>query len=168
VGVKRAFCQSYDRGTIFSAGAEVILPTGDEAHGFGTGTFIVEPFASFGQLLPLDFFLHAQAGLELPFRTERAESEAYVNLAFGRTFDAGRWGRSWSPMIELLAVRELAAGAKIDWDIVPQLQVTLNKRKNIMANIGLRLPLNNTVGRSPQVVFYLLWDWFDGSLFEGW
>jgi hypothetical protein len=106
--------------------------------------------------------------VELPFRTERAESEGYFNLAVGRSFDAGRWGRSWSPMVELLAVRELAAGARIDWDIVPQLQVTLSKRKHIMANFGVRFPLNDTAGRSPQVVFYLLWDWFDGSLLEGW
>jgi hypothetical protein len=37
-----------------------------------------------------------------------------------------------------------------------------------MANLGVRLPVNNTSGRTTQVVFYLLWDWFDGTLFEGW
>ena len=165
---KRAFYHSYERGSILSAGAEFIMPTGDEAHGFGTGTFIFESFLCFGQLFPAGFFLHAQAGVGLPFKPSRAEGEVYSHLVLGRSFDAGRWGRTWSPMVELLAARELAAGAKIDLDIVPQLQVTLNKRKHIRANCGVRFPLNNTAGRSPQVVFYLLWDWFDGSLFEGW
>ena len=168
LGVKHVLYHSFERGSILSAGAEIIMPTGDEAQGFGSGTFIFEPFFSFGQVLPADFFLHAQAGAELPFQTEKAEGEGYFKLALGRSFDSGRWGRSWSPIVELLAVRELAAGALIDLDIVPQLQVTLNKRKNIMASVGVRFPLNHTAGRSPQVVFYLLWDWFDGTLFEGW
>ena len=57
---------------------------------------------------------------------------------------------------------------RIDWDIIPQFQVTLNTRQNIMANFGVRVPVNNTAARHVQVVFYLLWDWFDGTLFEGW
>jgi hypothetical protein len=28
--------------------------------------------------------------------------------------------------------------------------------------------VNNTVGRSPQVMFYVLWDWQEGSLLKGW
>ncbi len=71
-------------------------------------------------------------------------------------------------MIELVGAGELSGGAAIDWDIIPQFQVTLNTRKNIMANFGVRVPVNNTSARHVQVVFYLLWDWFDGTLFEGW
>jgi mono/diheme cytochrome c family protein len=168
VGVKRAFYHSSQRGSIFSAGAELVMPTGDEARGFGKGTFVLEPFISFGQLLRADFFLHLQTGVELPFQSQKAEKEGFFRLVLGRSFDTGRWNRSWSPMIELVGARELVGGAKFDWDIIPQLQVTLNKRKNIMANLGLRLPLNNTLGRNTQVVFYLLWDWFDGTIFEGW
>jgi hypothetical protein len=48
------------------------------------------------------------------------------------------------------------------------MQITLNKRQHIMFNIGLRAPLNEREIRDTQVVFYFLWDWFDGSLFEGW
>ena len=33
---------------------------------------------------------------------------------------------------------------------------------------GIRIPLNDREGRSPQVLTYFLWDWFDGGLFEGW
>jgi len=168
VGLKRLLYFNGRSGSIFSAVAELIAPTGDQAHGFGRGTFVFEPFVTFGQLFPADVFLQAQAGLEIPFQSSKAENEGYVNVALGKSFDTGRYGRTWSPMIELLSVRELTAGATIDLDIVPQLQVTLSRRKHIMANLGVRLPVNHTAGRSAQLVFYVIWDWFDGTLFEGW
>ena len=74
----------------------------------------------------------------------------------------------WSPMMELLADRDIVTGAKTNWNVVPQFQVTLNKRQHIRANVGVSVPANNRVGRSTQVVFYLLWDWFDGGFLEGW
>jgi hypothetical protein len=71
-------------------------------------------------------------------------------------------------MVELLADRDLETGAKVNWDVQPQFQVTLNRRQHVRANIGVRIPVTNTSGRPVQVVFYLLWDWFDGGLLEGW
>jgi hypothetical protein len=71
-------------------------------------------------------------------------------------------------MVEFLADRELTTGAKTKWDVLPEMQVTLNRRQNIRANLGVRVPVNNTAGRSIQIVFYLLWDWADGRLNEGW
>jgi hypothetical protein len=58
--------------------------------------------------------------------------------------------------------------AKTNWDVLPQMQVTISKRQHIRANLGVRIPVNNTAGRQVQVMFYLLWDWFDGRLNEGW
>jgi len=51
---------------------------------------------------------------------------------------------------------------------VPEVQFSLSKRQHILANVGVRRPVNNTFGRTTQLVFYVLWDWFDGSLREGW
>jgi len=48
------------------------------------------------------------------------------------------------------------------------LQFSLSKRQHILANVGVRTPANNTAGRTTQLVFYVLWDWFDGGLKEGW
>lgn len=168
LGLKRVLFFSGRRGSILSAVAEIITPTGDQAHGFGRGTFVFEPFVTFGQLFPADIFFQAQAGLEIPFRPSKADNEGYLRVALGKSFETGRYGRIWSPVVELLSVRELAAGAAIDLDIVPQLQVTLSRRRHIMANLGLRLPVNHTAGRSAQLVFYFIWDWFDGTLFQGW
>jgi len=48
------------------------------------------------------------------------------------------------------------------------MQVTLNKRQHIRANVGFSIPTANTAGRAKQLVFYLLWDFFDGGLKDGW
>ena len=167
IGFKRAVSHSLERGRIFAVTGEFILPTGDEAAGLSAGTTIFEPFVSFGQILRGDSFLQAQAGVELPF-TSRAEREAFWRVAAGRTFTEGPWGRAWSPMIEILAARELSSGQRVHWDLVPQVQFTLNTRQHVMANVGVRVPVNARSGRQTQVLVYLLWDWFDGGLFDGW
>jgi len=64
--------------------------------------------------------------------------------------------------------REFHAHAHTSWDIVPQVQVTLNRRQHVRVNVGIRHPLRNTDGRSTQLVFYGLWDFFDGGLRDGW
>jgi hypothetical protein len=48
------------------------------------------------------------------------------------------------------------------------MQVTLSTRQHVMASAGVRLPVNAREQRHPQLLFYLLWDWFDGPLFGGW
>jgi mono/diheme cytochrome c family protein len=169
VGLKRVLGHSLDRGYIVSAGGEVIFPTGKEDRGLGSGTTIFEPFIAFGQILPGDSFVQAQAAVELPADRDRAAREALWRVAAGRTFaQDGGHGRAWSPMVELLAARELRSGERIHWDLVPQMQVTLNTRQHVMLNGGVQFPINERRGRGTRVIMYLLWDWWDGGFFEGW
>jgi hypothetical protein len=168
LGFKRAIAHSLQRGSIFSAAAEIILPIGDDGLGLSKGTPVFEPFVSFGQVLFTDGFVQAQAGVELPFDRELATPEAFWRLAAGRSFSQARWGRTWSPMLELVAARELESGQSVQWDLVPQMQVTLSTRQHIMMSGGVRFPVNQREDRHPQVMFYFLWDWFDGPLFGGW
>jgi hypothetical protein len=37
-----------------------------------------------------------------------------------------------------------------------------------MANLGVRIPVNETDNRHTAVIAYILWDWFDGGFTEGW
>lgn len=168
VAVKHAAYHDFERGRILSVAAEFVLPTGKEGAGLGSGTTVFEPFVAFGQILAGDAFVQAQAGFELPFNIERASRETFWRAALGRTYTEGQFGRSWSPMLELLGSRELEKGAATQWDIVPQMQVTLNRRQHIMLNVGVRVPLTSRSSRNSQVITYLLWDWFDGGFLEGW
>jgi hypothetical protein len=38
----------------------------------------------------------------------------------------------------------------------------------VRLDAGLRIPLDEAKRRPTPLAFYLLWDWFDGGLFEGW
>src|SRR5690606_22185450 len=165
LGLKRALYHSRESGTIFSAAGEIILPTGSERRGFGSGVTRFEPFLAFGQALPSAGFIHAQVGAELPVDRDR-DTEAFWRGSIGRTFTEGRFGRAWSPMIEVLGARDIESGATTNWDIVPQLHVTLNTRQHVMANVALRLPLNDTGPRNTELLVFLLLDWFDGGLLE--
>lgn len=167
LGAKRAVFHDSARGSILSVAGEIVLPTGSRERGFGKGYTVVEPFVSFGQVLPADSFFQFQGGMEVPFDQDHS-NEAFWRMAFGRSFVQNRFGRTWSPMVELLAAKEFADGRAVEWDLLPQVQVTLPVRQHIMAAAGVRFPLNNRDGRSTQVVVYLLWDWFDGGFLDGW
>jgi mono/diheme cytochrome c family protein len=169
LGFKRALFHSIESGSIFSVSGEAVLPTGDKARDLGSGVTVFESFATYGQILPADSFLQFQGGIELPTHSDDASKAVFWRTAVGKTFteENGR-GRRWSPMLEILADRELATGDRVNWDLLPQIQVALNRRQHIRASIGVRFPVNNTGSRSTEVLFYVLWDWFDGGLGEGW
>jgi mono/diheme cytochrome c family protein len=168
-GYKRVLFSSPASGSILSAVGEVAIPTGHEARGLGLGVPKFETFAAFGQILPGFSFVQAQVGAEFPTDTERAPRAVFGRLALGKSLaEDGSFGRLWTPMVEILADREFETLARTNWDIVPQFQVSLNRRQHVRVNIGLRQPLNNTEGRSTQLVLYALWDFFDGGLRDGW
>jgi mono/diheme cytochrome c family protein len=155
------------RGSILSLYNELALPTGDETLGFGSGTPIVESMLLAGQLLPFNSFVQLQTGVEIPFDKVKAEREAVARAALGTTVGSA-FGRAWSPMVELLAARELKSGEQVSWDVIPQMQVTVSKRQHIAFSFGMQFPLGDRTDRPPRLMAYLLWDWADGGFFEGW
>jgi mono/diheme cytochrome c family protein len=167
VGLKRVlFAGSH---AIVSAQGEVVLPTGNSDKGLGTGVTVFEAFAAYGQILPAHLFFQGQAGTEQPTDTQKAPRAVFGRAALGTSFRQERGvGRMWSPMLELITDRDLEDGARTNVDLMPQMQVTLNRRQHLRVNVGLQLPVANRAGRSKQVVFYFLWDWFDGGLLDGW
>jgi hypothetical protein len=48
------------------------------------------------------------------------------------------------------------------------MQITVSRRQHVRIGFGVREPFTNTQGRTPQVLFYLLWDRADGKLWRGW
>jgi len=168
LGYKRMLFHSSRRGSIVSLSGEAILPIGSQTRGFGKGVTVLEGFLTYGQLLPSESFFQFQGGLEAPTHTDDAPRAVFWRSVVGRTFLQGGDGRAFSPMVELLADREFETGAKVLWDVVPQFQVTLSARQHIRANLGVRIPVNQSAGRPVQIMFYLLWDRFDGGLTQGW
>jgi mono/diheme cytochrome c family protein len=168
-GVKRVMFSSLESGSIFSLQGSLIVPTGNKNRGFGTGTTTFEAFAAFDQVFRSNTFIQTQFGADLPRHTQISPQAIFFNSAVGQSFagDHGL-GRLWSPMLEFVAARDLVDNSKTNWDLVPQMQVTISRRQHIRGDLGVRIPANNTSGRPVQLMFYLLWDWQDGRLNEGW
>jgi mono/diheme cytochrome c family protein len=167
LALRRAFYANFDRGSIFAAGGAVVLPTGKESEGLGNGFWIYEPFAMWDQFLGRSGFVQVHAGIEIPSDQTVGTNESFVRTAFGYTVaqDQG-FGRAWTPMFEVLAA--MPEGAATEWDLVPQVQISLSKLQHVLLNVGVRLPLNERDERKPEVLTYVLWDWFDGGLFDFW
>jgi len=166
--VKYVFFDSNRRGSIASAGGEVTLPTGKETEGLGGGVTIFEAFGLFGQRLPHDAFVQLHAGFEWPRDRNIEPNSMYWRTAIGKTVKQNRFGRLWTPMVEILGAREFTSGAEAEWDLVPQMQVTLSVFQHVRLGVGVRLPVNERQTRPKSVLAYLLWDWGDGGLFELW
>lgn len=96
------------------------------------------------------------------------QMEAHAHLSLGRTFAGDKgWGRSWSPQVELLTWHEFSPGAQV-------IGISRHSCRSVFpapAYSGQRGParsLNNAAERKPMFVFYVIWDWYDAGLFEGW
>ena len=168
-GLKREMFSSLRTGSILALQGEISVPTGNYSRGLGAGTTSFGTFATFGQLFRTNTFIQSQFGADLPVDTTKSPQAIFWYTAIGQSLAPNHGlGRLWSPMTEFLLNRDLATGATNNWDVLPEVQVTISRRQHIRGNIGLRIPMTNTTGRQKQVMFYLLWDWADGKLTEGW
>jgi len=168
IGVKHTLRHSLDRGAVLAVGGELVLPTGDETKGFGNETTVLEAFVLYGKMLPRDSFLQVQGIVEMP-SDSALDDELVARAVYGKTWTADApFGRSFTPMIEVLAARELTGGAETEWDIAPQVQISLSQRQHVIGAVGVRQPVTDRGNRPTEFVFYLLWDWYDGGVLQGW
>jgi len=158
---KHVLFDRYRTGSIVSGGGEITAKDGGP---------VVEAFLTASQALPFvkDGFVHAHAGIEAPADADSGPKETFWRLAVGKSFMEGTWGRAWSPMVEFLAARELETGAENEWDVLPQVQVSLSTRQHVLVSAGVRVPVTQKSTRNTSVLVYLLWDWFDGGFLSGW
>jgi mono/diheme cytochrome c family protein len=168
LGYKRALLANNRTGTIVSAATEFVMPTGDRRRLGFNGTNVFEFFGMAGQVLPKESFLQFQGGVRLPTHTDEINKSSFVRFVGGKSFfEEEGLGRAWTPMFEVTRDQMIQAGYT-NWDVIPQFQVTLSKRQHVMFALGARIPVSHKVGRSTQLMFYLLWDFYDGGLWDGW
>ncbi len=169
IGMKEVVFSNLNVGSMLSGFAGIIIPSGNRTYGLGTGVTQFETFAAFAQILPSESFVQLQLGTDQPTDPSKTPRSLFWRSAFGKTWrQSNGLGRMWTPMVELIANKNFLPHSTPDWDIVPQFQVTLSKRQHVRLNLGASIPVTNTSDRSVQLVFYVLWDWFDGGLLSGW
>jgi mono/diheme cytochrome c family protein len=155
-------------GSIASVTLDVLFPTGDEKDEVGDGILAFEPAVAIGQIIPRVGFIQLQGGAELSTNPSRRKHGLFWRGAIGRTFRSGGFGRAFSPMLEILGAKVLDATAKVEWEVVPQFQIALSQRQHIRLGTGLLIPLTEFKQKPMKLMFYLVWDWYDGGFTEGW
>jgi mono/diheme cytochrome c family protein len=167
LALRRTLYVNGTHGSIVAAGGALTLPTGKESEGLGGGVRIYEPFAMWGQILGQNGSLQVHAGYEISSDHRRAQDEAFLRTALGYTLAQDRgFGRQWSPMAEVVVAKP--GGTATEFSVVPQMQVSLSKLQHILLSVGVNLPVNQRTDRKPQLLTYVVWDWFDGGLFQFW
>ncbi len=112
LGYKHKLWSSMPKGMIWSAGGEIIAPTGNSAVGTGGESTVFEFFTAFAKLFPKDSFVQLHTGFELPVHPSVVPRAYYLRSAIGKTFATGAGlGRRWSPMTEIIFDRDLVSGA---------------------------------------------------------
>ncbi len=123
--IKYALFDSNRRGSIVSAGGEVTLPTGKETEGLGGGVTIFEAFGMYDQALPHDGSSSSTRDSSGRPTMRSSHNSMYWRTAIGKTLAQNRWGRMWTPMVEMPErTRSSRTVPQTEWDLVPQMQVT--------------------------------------------
>lgn len=166
---KRSLLVNNRTGSLLGWGSEIIIPTGNPNNG-GGGITQLEEFLTYTQLLPKRSYFLQQVGVEgPPFRRHQKMIQAYSRTMVGKTFLADKgFGRAFSVSNEFVATRNFGPQQSWTLDVVPQVQVTVSRRQHMRLGVGVSVPAVNIQQRATQLVFYWLWDTFDGGFFEGW
>tara|TARA_R110000782_G_scaffold191602_2_gene281414 strand:+ start:4041 stop:5153 length:1113 start_codon:yes stop_codon:yes gene_type:complete len=165
-GIKQVVYQDPIKQFITSVGALLAIKT-EESN--SSDEFI--PYIAIAKRLTKTLTMQGTARSTLPFENF---SDGDVEISSVVHWSSSLWPRSIKPGLELVASfpieRETGTSRKSfsQVSLIPQAQVGLNKRGHIMLNIGAEIPLNDTHRYDYRGYAYLVWDFADGGLFDGW
>ncbi len=133
---------------ILTAGLEVVVPTGSERRGLGSGTTGFEPYLATGFLVG-ELILQGQFKMEFPAHEPR---EIVYNVYAGRNLDTTP--STWTFGVELNGVEKALA-------LTPQVRKPLTRTGALAAAVGVRVPVANRSAQSTRFAGYLLWEYLD-------
>lgn len=157
VGYKQAL--SFSRSHILSAAAVVAVPVEAE----GDGEF--QTYLAYGKELSPSWIFQSSLRLKFPFEDS---GDGEVELAGIAHFVHSPWPRRVFPALEVVATQPFrSSNGDLEWTAMPQVRVGLTRGGHVALNLGVEVPLT---GQSWERRYYmtLLWDFADGSFFQGW
>jgi mono/diheme cytochrome c family protein len=152
-------------GFILSAAAQVGVPLNSGA----TWEFL--PYLAFGKLLGENWTLQGSGRLKFDLEESDDSSAEFAAIVH---WVHSPMPRNVFPALEVIAEVPFERGSGADrvdavqWSLLPQARIGLNKRGNIALNAGVELPLNERDRYDWRAYVYLIWDFADGGFFEGW
>jgi len=164
-GFKYVLKHNTETGFIASAAAQIGVPLNSDE------SWELLPYIAIGKILNDSFTFQGHTRLKLDLEDS---DEGSAELAGVVHWVHSEWPRTVFPALEVVAEIPFDRGEgdaredAVQYSLVPQARVGLNKRGNIALNLGLELPLNETERYDWRAYVYFIWDFADGGLLEGW
>lgn len=151
------------RRQILSAGLGVTLPTGRQEDGLGDGAWSLAPFLSYGKAWGRTL-AQTKVGFELPSDRDQTRRRATYALGLSRALGPAR--SAWTPAVELAGDVETGGGPH-RYGAWIELSKPLNRLGHVIGAAGVQIPIR-PASDPVRLELYVLWDFGDGSLREGW
>ena len=129
------------------------------------------PYLAFGKILSSRWTLQGSGRLKFDLEDSDGSSAELAGIVHWVHTDRGR---AVFPALEVVAEIPFERGSgpdredAVQWSLLPQARIGLNKRGNIALNAGVELPLNERDRYDWRAYIYFIWDFADGGLFDGW
>jgi len=129
------------------------------------------PYLAFGKVLSESWTLQGSGRLKFDLEdSDKSSAELAGIVHWVHT----PWPRKVFPALEVVAEIPFERGSGPDrkdalqFSVLPQARIGLNKRGNIALNVGMEWPLNDRDRYDWRAYVYFIWDFADGGLFDGW
>lgn len=157
LGYKHAL--SFSKSHILSAAAVVAIPV--EADGDGE----FQTYLAYGKVLSPTWTFQSSLRLKFPFE---GASDGEAELAGIVHYVHTRWARRVFPALEVVASNPFrSSNGDLEWTVMPQVRIGLTRGGHVALNLGVEFPLSDQ-SWDRRYYMTLLWDFADGSFFQGW
>ena len=157
VGYKHALL--FSRTHILSGAAVLAMPV--EAEGDGE----LQTYLAYGTRLSQSWIFQSSLRLKFPFEDA---SDGETELAGIVHYVHTPWPRRVFPALEVVATRPFrSSNGDLEWAAMPQVRVGLTRGGHVALNLGVEMPLSDQ-SWDRRYYLTLLWDFADGSFFQGW
>jgi len=157
IGYKQALW--FNQQQILSAAAVWAIPV--EAEGDGE----LQTYLAYGRVLSDEWIFQSSLRLKFPFE---GASDGEAELAGIVHWVHSPWPRNIFPALEVTATNPFRSrNGDLEWTVLPQVRVGLTRGGHVALNLGVEVPLSDQSWDTRYNVT-LLWDFADGSFFQGW
>ena len=157
VGYKQAL--SFSETHIVSGAAVVAIPV--EADGDGE----LQTYLAYGRVLSPAWIFQSSLRFKFPFE---GFDDGAAELAGIVHWVHSPWPRRVFPALELVAEKPFrSANGDLEWAAMPQARIGLTRGGHVALNLGVEFPLSDQAWDT-RYYATLLWDFADGSFFQGW
>jgi cytochrome c553 len=157
VGYKHAL--SFSNSHILSAAAVWAIPV--EAQGDGE----LQTYLAYGKVLSDSWIFQSSLRLKFPFESA---SNGEAELAGIVHWTHSPWPRRIYPALEMTATSPFrSSNGDLEWTAMPQIRIGLTRGGHVALNLGVEMPLSDQAWDN-RIYATLLWDFADGSFFQGW